>query len=208
MMIPKQNNVIHLPLLSLNKFSSYIVMQTQSAIEAIRSGNQKAVENLYNTHRKPFSAWARKNYGIDDHTISEVYQRSFITFYYNVKEGKLQQMNSSEKTYLFAIGKNLIREHFRIKARQEQSLSVHIDAQEIDYGIMERYEESHRKEKVNRLLSQIGEPCNTVLKLYYFQNLNMKEIAKKMDYKTEQIAAKRKFICLKQLRSLMNLTEM
>lgn len=206
-MMAIENRAIRVPLQNYNKFRTFIVMQTQSVIDAVKTGDKKAVELLYNSYRKSFGAWAHKHYGIDENTIGEVYQRSFITFYYNIKEGKLQHMNSSEKTYLFAIGKNLIREHFRVQAKQEQSLSVHVNLSDVDLGIMNKYEESHRKDKVNRLLAQIGEPCNSVLRMYYFQNLNMKEIAKKMEYKTEQIAAKRKFICLKQLRSLMNLTE-
>ncbi len=205
-MITLQNSSFDVHLLQFEKAAAKVQQQTNSVIDSIVNGHPKVVEDLYYRYRRSFGAWAAKYYGVDDDTAAEIYQRAFITFYYNIKDGKITHMSSSEKTYLFAIGKNLIREHFRLVAKQAEPLSVEAELGSVDHGIMEKYEQSHRKDTVRRLLAQIGEPCNSVLTMFYFHGMNMKEIAAKLNYKTEQIAAKRKFICLKQLRSLMGIS--
>ena len=53
------------------------------------------------------------------------------------------------------------------------------------------------------LLQKIGEPCKTVLDLFYLQGYALDAIAVEMEYKNEQVVAKRKFICLQQMRNLL-----
>lgn len=173
-------------------------------LDQIKSGDRKILKELYTTHRDPFGTWARKVYQIDDEMIGEIYQRAFTALYFNVKSGKLDNLTSSIRTYLFAIGKNLIRDHFKSGKRIEALDDSNKTGDQIDVSGITRYEEDDMKETVRRLLEKIGEPCKTVLHLFYFRQFSMEAIAHEMNYKTEQIAAKRKFICLKQMRDLIN----
>jgi RNA polymerase sigma-70 factor (ECF subfamily) len=174
-----------------------------TVIDEIKRGNQKYLQELYNQYRTAFAHWTTKHYKVDDEVAGEIYQQAFIAFYYNIKEGKLTQLNSSIKTYLFAIGKNLMREHFKSSKKFVEPLDVAIAPDEVDEGIMAKYENAEMQETIKNLLDTIGEPCKTVIELYYFKQYAMDAIATHLNYKTEQIAAKRKFICLKQLRSLL-----
>jgi len=177
-----------------------------STLEEVKKGDRQYLKQLYEKYRKEFGQWAAKHYGVDDDTTAEIYQKTFIAFYYNIKEGKLTQMNSSEKTYLFAIGKNLLREYFRASEKVAEPLELHVNLEDVDCTIFEKYELEDKQKAVRQMLSTIGEPCRTVLEMFYFHDHNLKTIAAAMNYKTEQIAAKRKFICLKQLRSLVSET--
>ncbi len=169
----------------------------------IRSGDEKFLRNLYEEHRDAFITWVSRYYKCPDDLAADVYQQSFTTLFFNVKEGKLVKLNSSLKTYLFAIGKNLLRDHFKVAKRRQELLEVALESGELDYDIMQQYEQSEMKAIVVRLLEQIGEPCRTVLELFYLKNFAMEAIAHRMQYKSEQIAAKRKHICLRQMRSLL-----
>jgi RNA polymerase sigma factor (sigma-70 family) len=176
-------------------------MGPDSVLDEIRKGDRKSLQQLYEQYRKAFEQWAMGHYKISEDESAEVYQKAFIAFYYNVKEGKLSQLNSSVKTYLFAIGKNILRQHFKATSRSMEPLDHNLETP--DHSITDRYEQQHKKDIVKRLLAQIGEPCKTVLELYYFHDYSMDSIAETMNYKTEQIAAKRKFICLKQLKTMI-----
>ena len=132
-----------------------------------------------------------------------LYQKTFIALYYNIKEEKLTELKSSIKTYLFAIGKNLLREQFKAGSKFVDIMEVSHESDKIDNSIMDKYDQSNLKDVVNELLYKIGEPCKTVLELYYFHQYSMDSIAVELNYKTEQIAAKRKFICLKQLKTMV-----
>lgn len=175
----------------------------QDVLSQIRNGDRTYLRTLYEEQRPEFMVWISKYYQCDDETAAEVYQQAFITMYYNVKDGKLTRLSSSVKTYLFAVGKNLLRDQFKVAKRRQEILEVAVETEELDTGIIEKYEQSGMKDVVRQLLNKIGEPCKTVLELFYFKNYAMDAIAAHMQYKSEQIAAKRKFICLKQMRNLM-----
>ncbi|MDH3244560.1 MAG: sigma-70 family RNA polymerase sigma factor, partial [Saprospiraceae bacterium] len=146
----------------------------------------------------------RDAYNLDKIKAVEIYQEAFTALYYNVREGKLVRLTSSLKTYLFAIGKNILRDHFKREKRFRHGSDEWQVAEQLDHSIMEKYEQSDMKELVDIALKKIGEPCKTVLKLFYFRHFSMDAIAKELNYKTEQIAAKRKHICLKQMRTLVS----
>ena len=179
------------------------LVNKQKIVSEIKSGNRILLKKLYDGHRKEFIQWVKKQYGIDEEHGKEIYQKAFTALYYNVREGKLETLTSSLKTYLFSIGRNQLKDHLKEEKKFAGTLDHQSDAQAIDYGIMKKYEENDLKEIVRKLLERIGEPCKTVLELYYFKHYSMESIARHMNYKSEQIAAKRKFICLKQMRSLM-----
>jgi RNA polymerase sigma-70 factor (ECF subfamily) len=172
-------------------------------LEKIKLGDRQFLRQLYELYRSEFGLWIIKNYQCDEDMVADVYQQAFTSLYYNVKDGKLTELRSSLKTYLFAIGKNLLRDHFKIHSRRQEIMEVAVDTENIDYGIIERYEQSNMKETVRNLLHAIGEPCKTVLELFYLKGFAMDAIAYEMNYKTDQIAAKRKFICLKQMKVLL-----
>jgi RNA polymerase sigma-70 factor (ECF subfamily) len=173
-------------------------------LNKIRTGERKFLRQLYEEHRQAFGVWIIKTYRCDEDMAAEVYQQAFTTLYYNVKEGKLNKLTSSLKTYVFAIGRNLIRDHFKLSTRRQEIMEVAVDTGSIDNSIIDRYEQSALKETVKVLLEKIGEPCKTVLELFYLKGYALDAIAVEMNYKSEHIAAKRKFICLKQMRELLN----
>ena len=172
-------------------------------LKKIMSGDRVLLRKLYEQFRMEFRLWLTRNYQCDDDMIADIYQQAFTTLYYNIKDGRLTELTSSIKTYLFAIGKNLLRDHYKVSTRRREILEVAIDNNNIDFGILEHYEQAEKKETVRSLLSRIGEPCKTVLELFYLKGFAMDAIANEMNYKTEQIAAKRKFICLRQMRELL-----
>ena len=169
----------------------------------IAGGDRVLLRQLYEEFRSEFEIWITRNYKCDHDMIADIYQQAFTTLYYNIKEGRLTELTSSIKTYLFAIGKNLLRDHYKVSSRRKEIMQVAIDTNNIDNNILEHYERSEMKETVRNLLNIIGEPCKTVLELFYLKGFAMDAIAAEMNYKTEQVAAKRKFICLKQMRELL-----
>ncbi len=175
-------------------------------LSAIKLGNPKLLEQLYNEYRRPFLLWAVQNYKCDDDAALEVYQKAFTVLYFNVKNGKLQQLTSSLKTYIFAIGKNLFYERFRDKSLQV----VHIDEvmnttavqDQIDNSILEHYQNNHQREFVRQLLDKIGDPCRKILSLIFIDGLGHKEVVDAMGYSDERVVRKRKSLCLKTLREM------
>jgi RNA polymerase sigma factor (sigma-70 family) len=182
------------------------VEKENELLATIRAGSPKVLEQLYDEYRRPFLLWAVHNYKCDDDAALEVYQKAYTILYFNVKSGKLQQLTSSIKTYLFAVGKNLFYERMRDKTLQV----VHIDdvmnstaiQEHIDNSILEQYQNHHQKELVKQLLNKIGDPCRKMLNLIFIDGLGHKEVVLAMGYSDERVVRKRKSLCLKTLREM------
>ena len=85
-------------------------MNGQNLLESIAQGDLAGFENAYLSYRDEFIMWANKNYYCDFEESRDIYQATVIQFYENVRSGRLTHLTSDLKTYLFAIGKNKIRE--------------------------------------------------------------------------------------------------
>jgi RNA polymerase sigma factor (sigma-70 family) len=178
--------------------------ENADVLAIIKSGNRSYLRELYQKHRREFDVWAAKHYKIDSEMAGEVYQQAFITLYYNIQDGKLNDLKSTVKTYLFGIAKNIMRDQFKLAKRFTDPIEENQALEDVDNSVVEKFERAELKELVRKMLNTIGEPCKTVLELYYFQQYSMDSIATELNYKSEQIAAKRKFICLKQLNKMIS----
>ena len=169
-------------------------------LQEIRNGNEAPIITIYENYREEFIVWAGRKYQLDQEDAVDVFQESVICFYRNVVKGKVETISSSVKTYLFAIGKNIIRD----KLKKNDPLKVTQEIGEIDVShqpeIMELIYNEERAELVKQLMQELQEPCNSLLRLFYYFNLSMKEIAQKMQYKNENVAKTQKMRCLNALK--------
>lgn len=51
-------------------------------------------------------------------------------------------------------------------------------------------------------LEMLGDPCRSLLHLYYYQNLNMEDITTLLGYKNTDTTKNQKYKCLKRLQNL------
>lgn len=181
--------------------------QGSALLEAIKNGHPKTLEQLYDENRKPFVVWASQLYQCDDEDAIEIFQKAFTIFYFNVKNGKLVELTSSIKTYLFSIGKNLFREKFRDKHNKlvnidDVAYSATVN-EKVDTNILDEYQKDHQKEVVRKLLDEIGDPCKTLLKLVFIHNYSVEAVVEEMNYSDERVVRKRKSLCLKKMREMV-----
>lgn len=175
----------------------------QAVLAQIRGGNERILSRLYETHRLPFMRWARHQYGCEADEASEIYQRAFVILYNNAKKGKMDNLRSSIRTYLFGIGKNLMYNLWRDRSRDMTHLDdLPEDLHELDITYAEKDHKAHQRLWIEDLLDQLNEKARQVLYLYYYANYSMESIANAMGYKSEQVAKKIKYDALQKLKKL------
>ena len=178
-------------------------MSENLIIEEIKSGNREELAKVYRAYRSEFIAWITSHYSCSREDAREVYQVSILILYENILSNKLKQLNGSIKTYLFAIGKNKFLEF----KKADKRLNREVDAG--DYGIdeitnLEQVEKEQSLVLMERSLSKLGDPCKSLLELYYFHNKSMEEIAGEMNYKNRATAKNLKCKCMARLREIFN----
>ena len=175
--------------------------QTSMVIEQIKEGDKSQLESIYKAYKIEFVAWITRNYSCSEEEAKDVYQFAILTFYDNISNGKLIELRSSVKTYLFAIGKNKILE-------QKKSAARYIDKDEneiVDVPEMDNWDSDLRESSLNLVehcLEKLGEPCKSMLQLYYYHGMSMDEIAEKMNYKNRSTTKNLKYKCINRLRKI------
>ncbi|MEM6297959.1 MAG: sigma-70 family RNA polymerase sigma factor [Bacteroidota bacterium] len=169
-------------------------------LQQIRRGNQGVLQDLYRDHREPFVRWAEHKYPCTQSQLLDIFQDAVIVFYRNVAQGKLTELNSSPKTYLFAIGKNLIYKSLRRESRWEEIDETICEPLEIE----REYESMEQKQLLGKALGELGDSCQQILKMFYYRNFAMQAIKEQLGYKSEAVARTKKKRCLQYLRKIVS----
>jgi len=179
-------------------------MRNALIIEEIKNGNKKELADIYRAYRNEFVSWASGHYTCTPEEARDIYQASIITLYDNIVKEKLQHLNGSVKTYLFAIGKNKILELRRSEKKFEHPLANdEFDLADIKDNAAEQHEA--RVKTVQACLEKLGDPCRTLLELYYLNQTSLEELADQLHYKNTDTVKNLKCRCLSRLREMVTL---
>jgi RNA polymerase sigma factor (sigma-70 family) len=171
-------------------------------LSKIKNGDEQFLKRLYETKRPGFVSWFQKTYTLSRQQSIDLFQKTFSIFYFNVKDGKIVTLKSTIETYIFGIGKILVKEDFRRESRLT-SLDEIPDVQLADYSIFRDEQKTHEQSLVDKILQALEEPCKSLLTMYYFNNYSLAHIAEILGYKNQGVVKKKKCLCLKSVRSLL-----
>ena len=175
--------------------------EDQQLIAKIKDGDEAGLVEVYQQYRSSFIQWAQGSYKVDEATAADVFQDAVVCLYRNIVKGKLESLTSALKTYLFAIGKNILRKKLQTQVALDSDdlwIVENLQAEPIDH-----FAENDRQRFVARLMDTLGEPCKSILRYYYFKGFSMESIARAMDYKNENVVKTQKLRCLTTLKSLV-----
>ncbi len=162
----------------------------------------EAITRIYQLYFSSLSWYVMNNSG-SRQDAEDIFQEVVITFIRLVQEGKFRG-ESSIKTFLFSLNRhawlNELKRRNRAMAREERFESE-LDRHEADvsYFICDR----ESRKRLDELMRQLGENCRTILQLYYFDDLSLKDILHQLHYESEQAVRNKKYKCMKQLRELI-----
>lgn len=176
----------------------------QNIIQEIKAGNEQILVRLYEVYRNEFIAFSAKNFSAQDEHSKDAFQEAVLDFHQNIISGKLVELTSSAKTYLFQIGRNKVLNILK----KDRRITYHEDSQVIkgnEYEVfVEEDEAAFAQEQIQSVISLMPIDCQKVLKLYYYNEYDMESIAFEMDYKNSNTAKSKKSLCMKKLIEKLN----
>lgn len=175
------------------------------AVEDLRSDDRLKLKALYNQYRAEFLGFG-KRYSLDQDALADVYQEAFLALRKRAINGKLGNIQSSLKTYLFGIGKYMIFDALKEKNRNvSYESNMHLVGEEIPAIELDSKPALTQEQLLLRkYFKELGEKCRQVLTLFYYRGLNIEEIAQAAGYGNANVVKAQKSRCLKTLRQLIN----
>jgi RNA polymerase sigma factor (sigma-70 family) len=133
---------------------------------------------------------------------ADIFQEAILILIDKIKTGKFRE-ESSVKTFLTGIAKNLWLHELRTRSRRNQreiNYSAFAD-EKTDSGLY--FNGSENTDEVPKLMDKIGSPCREILTGYYYDNQSMKEMLNRFNYENEQVLRNRKSRCLKKIKEMI-----
>jgi RNA polymerase sigma factor (sigma-70 family) len=177
----------------------------ETLVQALKKGDREALGQFYQEGKAAFIKWAEKYFQCRYVEAVDVYQDAVITLYENIAAGKyVQQKDSSIKTYLYAIGKNIFLKKLNKEKKIQDKVIPELSVQPLEDTEQKEkrmQEDELRYDAVRQAFSTMKEPCKSILKYFYYQGLSMRDIAARLGYKSEQVVKSQKVRCLKALKT-------
>lgn len=182
------------------------IKHSQQLLDQVRGEGMSALEQVYREYKDDFMGFARR-YGLSESECLDAYQDVIIAFYENVMEGKLLELTSSLKTYLFSIGKYNLLNQLKAKNRMAPTEEIFPDIKTADNLYFEEIELTHRQQIIEKAFTQLGEQCRELLTLFYYHRYSIKNIQSAMNYSNENTVKATKSRCMKSLKAILEKDE-
>lgn len=169
-----------------------------SAMILQKKNQNLALNQLYAQYYEIMAQYVIRNTGSED-DAADIIQEVMLVFVRLIEEGKFRG-ESTIKSYLYGILKNLwISEIRKRKATNLRHEKYQLKSSPWEADISETLSQQENLRFVMELFSQLGEACKTILTLFYYEELPMKEICEKLEFSSEQVLRNKKYKCLKAL---------
>ena len=174
-------------------------MEDKNLIESIKGGSYQVLGDVYEKYRDECLNWLIRKFNCDLEVARDIYQNSIIILYENIIQKKLISLESSIKTYLFSIAKNKMMEQQR-KDSRKMGINRDIIDESPDDPLEMDINWQNKIDVLRNSLEQLGDPCFSLLRMFYYQKMKIAEIRVAMEYKTDESAKNQKYKCLQRLR--------
>lgn len=169
-------------------------------IQGLGRNDRNSIELLYEMNYPAIQSFILNNNGtVDD--ARDIFQESLIVLYEKITAGNFT-LQSKIKTYLYAVARRI----WLKKLQQSQRFGKLIENGEDIIPVEEDLEEQERKNEafnqMDKSLSQLGEPCKSLLEAFYIHNKPMHEIADLFGYTNADNAKNQKYKCLIRLKKI------
>ena len=167
----------------------------------IREGNEQALVMLYNANRTMIASYIARNNGTHA-DYEDMLQEALVILWEKVREGKFVY-TAKLSTFLFATVKNIWLRRLA-RARREIPADLQLaDTQDPVPSVLDTMIEEEETLAVRGALEKIGEQCKKLLKLFYWEERSMEEIAQLMGFANAETVKSKKYQCKKSLEVVL-----
>lgn len=169
-------------------------------ISDIRKNGEKALRELYKMHYPMIVKLVCSNSGTEQ-DARDIYQEAVIAFYERVRQDDFR-LTCKIKTYLYAVCRRLWLKRLHEKKRFHGNIEEHESFLGIEEEMTDIEARERDFERMGQALEGLGEPCKSIIREFYINDLSMEAISEKFGYTNADNAKNQKYKCLQRLRKL------
>src|SRR5690606_7467668 len=148
-------------------------------------GDGEVLNKVYKSYYPVIASLVLRNDG-SEIEAKDVFQEAVILLYEKLQQ-KDFKLTCTVKTFLYAISKRLWLKKWHEKSVKVFDTEFDAELGDINLLLKDHQEEERNYIKMEDALKKLGEPCATLLKDFYLEDLSMAEIAEKFGYTNTEI---------------------
>lgn len=177
------------------------IVQQDILIELRQPEIEGPVRRLYDNYFEGVVAQVCMNGGNKDDG-ADIFQEAVLVLIEKVKTGQFRG-DSSIKTFLAAIARNLWLHELRTRSRRNNREVIYMTGEDKNEEPETFFWDHENTNALIRLLEQVGDPCKKILTGFYYEEKTMKELLSEFSYENEQVLRNRKSRCMKKLKEIL-----
>lgn len=181
-------------MLKVNYFSD------RQFILRIKENDRSVLGEIYVKYEKQVINYI-KSHGGDDFDAEDMLQEAIIVLWQNVNNGKFD-LSSKLNTYIVAVAKNKWRAELR-KRNKTSNVDISDNTIDPDDNQLEILLSEEKENNVRDALNMIKPICKQLLMMFYFEEKNIEEITKILEFSNTNVTKSKKYQCKKSLESVM-----
>ncbi len=170
-------------------------------LQLIRSGDENALVELYRSNRRSITAFVTRNSGSTD-DAEDMLQEALIVLWERVRSGRFEP-TAAISTFVYATVRNMWLRKLAASRREVRGDEDPDGQPDAGASPLEAMIGDEQAALIRDALDALGEPCRTLLLLFYWDELSMEEIAGRMGFANAETAKSKKYQCKKALESLL-----
>lgn len=180
------------------------VISDEKIIELLASANvtevDKALRYLYQVSKKTIGGFIMKNQGTQQ-DIDDIFHDGLLAFYKLARKGKLNA-DIRVEPYLYTICRNMWVKKLKKKPVDLELNEAYpvVDTEDIQINTLLKGE---RKALIYKILKDLGEECEKILLLFYYDRKKTKEMVTLLGYSNDQVLRNKKSKCMTALRQMV-----
>lgn len=181
--------------------NSQSVTDGNQIIEQFISNENHALENIYRHNFKIVRSYILKNNGTEA-DAKDIFQDALIAAWLNMKEGKFTLKNEfSLNSYIYKISKYKWLDKLKSKEMKTTQRIGGVEYEDSDDSMLDFDDAQDKVNYLNSLYNRLDDKCKEVLKLFYYQKKNLKDISSILNYDPGSIRTI-KYRCMQKLRKM------
>ena len=170
-------------------------------LDGIRRGDEGALVKLYHSNRRPVASFVLGNSGTAD-DAEDMLQEALVILWERVRSGRFEYAARLE-TFIYATVRRLWLRRLARRRREIPGAADPETTAETDTNPLEAIIEAEEAREVRDALDRLGEPCRTLLILFYWEEASMEEIASRLGFANAETAKSKKYQCKKALEQIL-----
>lgn len=172
----------------------------QLLLKGLVNNDSRAIDTIYKENFNMVQSFILNNNGSYD-DARDIFQEAMVTLYEKAKSESFV-LTCQIKTYIYSVCRRLWLKRLQQSSRfviQSESLEDTVPVEED----LELHEKRNAEFAImERALSNLGEPCKSLIEAYYIHKKGMTEIAAEFGYTNADNAKNQKYKCLMRLKKL------